>query len=1119
MVQELMGHLVNKGYCVSQHLLAAEDIARMHEASKELSFSRVPSDFEPFYLGTESKEKQVLIDLDAEETPAAVLDSPIAARDGAFGRLCGALTPQLEECLGIRITSRTNLLARMTFEDDDEEADFPSPAEPTSAERENFMSLMKRKRLCLMHFLGPLTGRLTLAAKGEGEEVEIEAGPGVEVAFLTERFQYSHSCAEGRTLALQCWLLGQRPEFQMGDIGGDMEVLGASSAGASAPPGETVAVNGMGVCLGADSKDYACYWLMFNKAGGDTFVETPMLRWDVNTYCMTYDMQTAQMQGLSYTKHQGYVDGIEYFDAKFFGVSNAEAASMDPNQRKCMENVYESLHMGGHDLKGLQRDPKHVGVFVGISGSEWGTVPHPNDAAGCGSAEAIISNRCNFSMNLKGPSQTINTACSAGLVAMHTAKLHLKYKDFDPLVAVIGCGINFAYSPLPFIGCCSGGMLSYKGRSFTFDVAADGYGRGEGVSSVYMNLMEYSRDVFALVAGSQANQDGRSASITAPNGPSQEKCIKAAFREASLKPPEVDCFECHGTGTALGDPIEVGALRGVMEPRETPLLATSSKSNLGHMEACAGLVGLLKCILMVMTSNGPPNIHLCDLNPHLDVDGFPTYFETEHCETRLNSNYAGVSSFGFSGTNARADVWSQCKAGPRRTGGIDLSVVDQVHVRCPVTMGLIEHLTGEPVTRSFRQRRKYKADVLREEWAPYDVSSYAYEGAFRYRREPLLDAQDEDLDPEVGVGICGSWSGWTRTERMQPQGGGWYAATVALGEGRYELFHIRLGEKDKGMLVYPAIPNASQRIWVEGPGASQEGRNWIIDGRDLEVPSGTLYEIRFRWHSERMAVQWEPIVGIPINPVAEFEHCYCLLGTFSSGQLHDMRRVAGEEGTWEGSFRLGVTGTEEFQISRDGDMGQLIYPAQPQTLRTTVPVRGPDGMGKGKRWLVRGPTGDGVTVRLRILDAHIAVTVASEVKGAKVYESVEGWERHQYSVVGSWTNWAPVAMVPDAEAPGVFRAFAKLGEMYSSRAEAFVELFQVVVDDDAAQAFHPMVDGSDSGQHIVLGPDGDGDGKNWAVLSAVPNARFEICLDLTAVDRRKMVTWTWMTSPLGYGDY
>ncbi|CAJ1432419.1 unnamed protein product [Effrenium voratum] len=279
--------------------------------------------------------------------------------------------------------------------------------------------------------------------------------------------------------------------------------------------------------------------------------------------------------------------------------------------------------MAGIQMSDLKRMPKHIGCFVGVSGSEWGMVPHPTDAAGCGSAEAVISNRVNFALNLKGASQTINTACSAGLVATHTGKLYLKYKDFDPLEGSICCGTQLAYSPYGFVGCCGGGMLSFLGRCFTYDKTADGYLRGEGVAGIFLELQEYSKEAFAAMPASQANQDGKSASITAPNGPSQEKCIKACFREAKYLPSEVDCFETHGTGTALGDPIEVGAFRRiyVQSPRVQPLLVTSSKTNLGHLEGCAGMAGFIKCALQVMRCECSPNIHLRERNPHLETEG------------------------------------------------------------------------------------------------------------------------------------------------------------------------------------------------------------------------------------------------------------------------------------------------------------------------------------------------------------------------------------------------------------------------------------------------------------------------------------------------------------------
>lgn len=655
--EEILEQLIVRGYSIGRAQLPEGSLSQIQRVAEDLTFTRVPADFEPSYLGKESREKTVLIDLELAEVRNAVSRTPVETQDSSFSSLFGQLQPLLKERLDLRVTSRTNLLLRQTFADADEEAAYPAPSLPSNSECETMLSLLKRRRVCVMSFVGPRTGRLVLSPTEGGADVVIEAAPGSLVIFLTQRFRYSYTCTEGATLILQTWFLSQQPQFVVTGIGGDLSLLGSTlEAGPQVPTGESVAVQGMSTYLGCDSKDYLCYWLMFNKAGGDTFVEVPLTRWDLSVYSITTDMQAAQAAGLAYIRHQGYVDGIEFFDSRFFGISNTEASSMDPNQRKTLECCYECVSMGGYELKSLQRDPKNIGVFVGISGSEWSSVPHPMDAAGCGGAEAIISNRCNFSLNLKGASQTINTACSSGLVAMHTGKLHLKYKAYDPMDAVVAIGCQMAYSPVGFIGCCSGGMLSFRGRCFTFDVGADGYGRGEGCSGVLMTLTEYSREVFALVAGSQANQDGRSASITAPNGPSQEKCIKAVFREASIRPPEVDCFECHGTGTALGDPIEVGAFKRIYNNahRETSLLVTSSKTNLGHLEGGAGMAGFIKCCLQVMKCESSPNLHLRETNPHLDTDGFPAQFISEGLVTSFDSAYTGVSSFGFGGTNAHA---------------------------------------------------------------------------------------------------------------------------------------------------------------------------------------------------------------------------------------------------------------------------------------------------------------------------------------------------------------------------------------------------------------------------------------------------------------------------------
>merc|ERR550532_814245 len=266
-------------------------------------------------------------------------------------------------------------------------------------------------------------------------------------------------------------------------------------------------------------------------------------------------------------------------------------------------------------------------------------------------------------MNLKGASMTIDTACSASLVCTHTGKLYLLHDQYDAVEAVIDCGVNLSISPLTYIGGCGAGMHSHLGRCFTYNFSADGYSRGEATAACGLKLRPLDKEAgdFSLLAGSQVNQDGRSASLTAPNGPSQERCNQAVLKEIGLKPPEIDTTECHGTGTSLGDPIEIGAYRKVMAsmPRHEPVTITSSKSNIGHCEGSAGISGFLKCVLLCIWAEGTPNVHLNKLNPHLDMDGFPGIIMTEGAPFRAEASYNGVMSFGFGGTNACAMCWGK----------------------------------------------------------------------------------------------------------------------------------------------------------------------------------------------------------------------------------------------------------------------------------------------------------------------------------------------------------------------------------------------------------------------------------------------------------------------------
>jgi len=301
------------------------------------------------------------------------------------------------------------------------------------------------------------------------------------------------------------------------------------------------------------------------------------------------------------------------------------------------------------------------------------------------------------------------------------------------------------------------------------------------------------------------------------------------------------------------------------------------------------------------------------------------------------------------------------------------------------------------------------------------------------------------------------------------------------------------------------------RIWIHGPDVRGEGKRWIIDGRDEEIPAGTVYQIRFWWGKQRKRIVWEEMNPKFAIDALHYQHRYQVLGTWTSWSKHEFEKDPDEETIWEYSFKIGVTGEESFQLCRDHDDEQLVYPAKPRTVRTNVPVRGPDHLGHGKAWVVKGIVDEVVRIRLEIDDGKITVAVISETKGEKVWESREGWDRHEYWVV--FKSGTLTKMVMDPRAPGVFRAPGVIGDTYDEKFRGFCEFFSVVVDEDPHHAFYPEVGFASTGECIVHGPDRECEGRPFTVKGWQVGATFTVTLDLNAVDRRKRVTWAWDSPP------
>lgn len=419
---------------------------------------------------------------------------------------------------------------------------------------------------------------------------------------------------------------------------------------------EPIAVIGMG-CRFPGAPDPEAYWQLLRN-GVDAITEVPCDRWDIDAY---FDPDP-EVAGKMYTRQGGFLSAVDGFDPTFFGIAPREAHSLDPQQRLLLEVTWEALEAA--NLLPSRLYNSLTGVFIGICTSDYakrllGTNdPRQIDAYfGTGNALSVAAGRLSYHLGLTGPCLSVDTACSSSLVSVHLACQSLRQRECH--LALAG-GVNLILSPENTLTFSRARMMSPDGRCKTFDAAANGYGRGEGCGVVVLKrLADAIADgdpILALIRGSAVNQDGPSGGLTVPNGPSQQAVIRQALGSGGIDPAQVSYIEAHGTGTALGDPIEVGALGSVFRQRDPqhPLWIGSAKTNIGHLEGAAGIAGLIKVVLALHHGEIPPHLHFHQPNPHIPWAQLPIQVPTQRtpwpgtAERRI----AGVSSFGFSGTNA-----------------------------------------------------------------------------------------------------------------------------------------------------------------------------------------------------------------------------------------------------------------------------------------------------------------------------------------------------------------------------------------------------------------------------------------------------------------------------------
>jgi acyl transferase domain-containing protein len=417
---------------------------------------------------------------------------------------------------------------------------------------------------------------------------------------------------------------------------------------------EPIAIVGMGCRFPGGVQTPEDFW-QFLANGGNGVVEVPAERWPVERY---FD-PNPESAGKSYSRWGGFLQAVDQFDPAFFNISPREAQQMDPRQRLLLETAWEALENAAYAPHTLASS--RTGVFVGHMVGDYHGLLGDNlnlidSYVSTGVLDSLLANRLSYTLNLQGPSLSVDTACSSALTALYLACQSLRQNECD--LALVG-GVNLMLTPEMHVIGAKAGILSPVGRCQTFSNTADGFVRGEGCGVIVVKRLAdallNNDTVLAVVRGAAVNQDGRTNGIAAPTGYSQQRIIRQALQNALMEPNQVTFVETHGTGTLVGDPIEVEALTdvyGASSPLGECFLG-AVKTNIGHLEGAAGIASLIKMVLCLHKKAIPPNINFSALNPHIQLEQtrFKLPLTVQPWTVNQGLRCGAVSSFGIGGTN------------------------------------------------------------------------------------------------------------------------------------------------------------------------------------------------------------------------------------------------------------------------------------------------------------------------------------------------------------------------------------------------------------------------------------------------------------------------------------
>mmetsp|Transcript_33145 Transcript_33145/g.98687 ORF Transcript_33145/g.98687 Transcript_33145/m.98687 type:complete len:945 (-) Transcript_33145:110-2944(-) len=825
LAEEIASCLFEKGFCVLKVCEKRESAERAFEAMKALAeagkLQRLPEEVEEGYLGVGNRGKIAWMDPDDRDSPQ---DELLKKSDNFMSTLAALIQPFCADTTGKAIDERAPGLISLSLTDE-EESEYP-PQDADDRVLGSFLGSWRRSVLKIVHFFGPETAAVTLTPSDEGDAktlpfkpdtVDLNCEPSTVLIFRTGTFDYSCTF-EKESLSLSSALLEQVSELVVTDWDGSADWLRYDDG-----PGNN-SQEGVNV-VNLSSRLMACWdepemYRAGLMGGTDAGVEIPLTRWDVSFY-WNPDADSL-MPWQSSTRHQSIVEGIELFDNKYFEVIASEARSMDPMQRHVLEVGAHNLFKMGITKKVSNRTPHHAGCSVGLDKDDWDRVPDKMYEGGQ-NVQAIISNRFSFIFNLRGPNFVADTACSASLCATHLAKFTLLDRTIDKIDFHIAIGIHQCLNPLPFVGCSQSHMCSPIGRCLTFNATASGYMRGDGCSGMTLKFGHLPEERDAIWRGSACGQNGRSATLTAPNGLAQEEVINKSMREARITAPESCVWNCHGTGTSLGDPIEVGAVRKIQikSDRSTALMVTSNKTHCGHLEGGAAMTSLVAAVHEILLACAVPILHFRQLNPHLEQSSFEAFFNDNINSYRYKQGNTHVSSFGFGGTNGHVVFWGQAPLAT--TADMAALFAKRVKQMAPPEV----RVNGSDPSlwewdgpdKDIKHGEKYTITLRSDD--PIETS-------VKWVKEQ--DGTSEEDDFYVITGPFCDWEGERMVEGAVP-GMRTYTAEVP-DSGMLEFRFLRNGEEDE--VLYPPIDKCSKKTApILGPPKEDKGLEknvWCVHG-------------------------------------------------------------------------------------------------------------------------------------------------------------------------------------------------------------------------------------------------------------------------------------------------